>query len=126
MAKIKVLIDTDIFIDYFNSGHLNHLFDSNEFKVYFSVITKKELLSKGGLKEADRQAILHTLKKHRIINLDKKIALRYSELRQEYPSLQKADALIAATALTKNLPLITRNNKHYKNIKHLILFLYPS
>ena len=35
--------------------------------------------------------------------------------------MDKEDALIAATAIVKRLPLITRNYKHYKKIKELIL-----
>ena len=33
---------------------------------------------------------------------------RYSDLRRLHPSLDKGDALIAATALVKRLPLMTR------------------
>jgi predicted nucleic acid-binding protein len=36
--------------------------------------------------------------------------------------MEKEDALIAATALVKKLPLVTRNVKHYKSIQGLILF----
>jgi hypothetical protein len=85
-------------------------------------VTKKELLSKPGLKETERQAILFTLRRHRIIPLDDRITGTYSDLRRRYPSLEKEDALIAATALVKKLPLVTRNVKHYKTIQGLILF----
>ena len=33
------------------------------------------------------------------------------------PSLQLADALIGATAVVYGLPLVTRNDKHYKIMK---------
>ena len=56
-AKVSVLIDTDIFIDYFNTGRFHALFDSNRFTVYYSIITKKELLTKPGLREAEREAL---------------------------------------------------------------------
>jgi predicted nucleic acid-binding protein len=36
--------------------------------------------------------------------------------------IAKEDALIAATALQKKLPLLTRNWKHYRRIKGLVLF----
>lgn len=122
MAKVKLLIDTDIVIDYLNTGLLRTIFEDRGFEVYYSVVTKKELLFKPGLKETERQAILFTLRRHRIIPLDDRITGTYSDLRRRYPSLEKEDALIAATALVKKLPLVTRNVKHYKNIQDLILF----
>jgi hypothetical protein len=122
VAKVKLLIDTDIVIDYLNTGLLRTIFEDRGFEVYYSVVTKKELLSKPGLKETERQAILFTLRRHRIIPLDDRITGTYSDLRRRYPSLEKEDALIAATALVKKLPLVTRNVKHYKTIQGLILF----
>ena len=122
MAKIKVLIDTDIFIDYFNHGYFEEILENEEFMIYYSVITKKELLAKQGLKSSEKQAILYVLGKHRIINISADIANRYSALLDEYPEISKEDALIAATALHKSLPLLTRNWKHYRKIKGLVLF----
>lgn len=122
MAKIKLLIDTDIFIDYLNRGFLSSILEDKGFEIYYSIVTKKELLSKTGLKEIERQAILYTLKEYRIIPLDDRIAERYSDLRQSYPSLEKEGALIAATALVWGLPLVTRNSRHYKMIDGQTLF----
>jgi predicted nucleic acid-binding protein len=122
VAKVKLLIDTDIFIDYCNTGFLSGILESKQFEVYYSVVTKKELLSKRGLKEAERLAILLTLKRHRIVPLNDRIARTYSELCRTHPSLDREDALIAATALTRRLPLVTRNWKHYRNIKGLMIF----
>jgi hypothetical protein len=122
MAKIKILIDTDIFIDYFNHGFFEEILENKEFKICYSVVTKKELLVKQGLKDSEKRAILYVLKKHTIINVTPDIADRYSTLLNEYPEIAKEDALIAATALQKKLPLLTRNWKHYRNIKGLVLF----
>jgi predicted nucleic acid-binding protein len=122
MAKIKLLIDTDIFIDYFNHGFFEEILENKEFTIYYSVITKKELLAKQGLKDSEKQAILYVLRKYKIINITADIAYRYSVLLDEYPEMTKEDALIAATALHKRLPLLTRNWKHYRKIKGLVLF----
>jgi predicted nucleic acid-binding protein len=122
MAKIKLLIDTDIFIDYFNHGFFEEILENKEFTIYYSVITKKELLAKQGLKDSEKQAILYVLRKYKIINITDDIAYRYSVLLNEYSEMTKEDALIAATALHKRLPLLTRNWKHYRKIKGLVLF----
>ncbi len=122
MARIPVLVDTDIFIDYFNSGRFSILFDTTRFTIYYSVVTKKELLAKPGLRDAKRQAILQELRTCRLVKLTDAITTRYTELRRLYPSLQKAEALIAASALTRNLPLVTRNRKHFQIVAGLTLF----
>ena len=122
MEKINLLADTDIFIDYFNTGRFSNILENDLFIIYYSGVTEKELLSKKGLKTSEKESILHTLKNHRLIRVNKLIAEKYSGLRQLYPSLDKEDVLIAATAMIKNLPLLTRNFKHYKNIEGLTLF----
>lgn len=122
MAKVSFLVDTDIFIDYFNTGRFHALFDSSRFAVYYSIITKKELLTKPGLRDSERASILAELTRCRLIALTDSIAARYSDLRRRYPSLAQSDALIAATTLVKRLPLMTRNKRHFQIISDLTLF----
>ena len=122
MAKISVLVDTDIFIDYFNANRFHALFDSSRFTLYYSIITKKELLTKSGLRDNERESILSELRRCRLIALSNSITARYSDLRFRHPSLEKGDALIAATALVKHLPLMTRNKRHFRMVSGLTLF----
>ncbi len=122
MAKISVLVDTDIVIDYFNTGRFSALFDSPRFIVYYSTVTKKELLTKPGLRETEREAIEAELRRCRLVPISEAIASRYSHLRHRYSSLDKGDALIAATALVKRLPLLTRNKRHYRMVQGIDLF----
>ena len=122
MGKVSFLVDTDIFIDYFNTGRFHALFDSHRFTVYYSAITKKELLTKPGLRDTERESILAELNRCRLIALSDSITARYSDLRCRHPSLEKGDALIAATALVKHLPLMTRNKRHFRVVSGLTLF----
>ena len=122
MEKISLLVDTDIFIDYFNTGSFSNILENKLFVIYFSVVTEKELLSKKGLKTSEREAIIYTLKNFRRIRLNDTIARKYSELRKAFPALDKEDLLIAVTALTRKLPIMTRNYKHYRQVKGLTLF----
>lgn len=122
MAKIRLLVDTDIFIDFFNSGYFEDILEGKDFDIYYSAVTKKELFAKQGLKDSEKQAILYVLKKYRIIPITQNIAERFSSVLYEYPEMSKEYALIAATALDRKLPLITRNWKHYRKIKGLVLF----
>ena len=121
MATISVLVDTDICIDYFNTGRFSSVLDSPRCRVYYSIVTTKELLSKPGLRAVEREAILAELNRWRIVQLTEAITVRYSELRHQYPSLEKEDALIAASALVKNVPLITRNKRHFYLVKGLTI-----
>lgn len=122
MAKVKLLVGTDIFIDYFNSGFLSTIFEKKDYDVYCSIVTKKELLQKSGLRESQRYAILFTLKNYELIPVDNRTTSLYLALRSKYPFMGKEDTLIAACALSGKLPLVTRNWKHYKHIPNLILF----
>ncbi len=122
MAKVSPLVDTDIFIGYFNTGRFHALFDRAHFTIHYSVITQKELLSKQGLRNSERDIINAELSHCRLVPLTDSITAQYSELRRRHPSLQKADALIAATALVKQLPLLTRNMRHFKMVNGLTLF----
>jgi predicted nucleic acid-binding protein len=56
------------------------------------------------------------------MRVDRRIAERFPDLRAQYPKLEREDTLIAATALVKRLPLVTRNRRHFEVVEELILF----
>ena len=60
---------------------------------------------------------------HRQIPVDERIAERFSSLLTKYAArgLRKADALVAATAWSRRLPLLTRNTRHYRFISEITL-----
>jgi predicted nucleic acid-binding protein len=118
------VVDTDILIDYLNGiQRMREILDVPRYRVYYSAVTKKELLAKRGLSAAERQKIYTLLQHHRLIPVDKKIAERFSRLLTKYveQDLRKADALVAATAWSRKLPLFTRNLKHYRFISEITL-----
>lgn len=84
-------------------------------------------MSKPGLSSTERERILRLLRVVRVLNVDSVIAAAASELLQKYADqlLRVHDALIAATAWTKNLPLLTRNRKHYQYIEEIVLVELP-
>jgi len=121
MGENQLLVDTDILIAYLNQRAYRSYLESAKYRVYYSAITKKELLSKRGLKNSERQAILTLLKRFRLIRIDRRVTDEYSRLRSRYPSLAKGDALIAASALARKLPLLTQNLRHFRVIQALVL-----
>jgi tRNA(fMet)-specific endonuclease VapC len=122
VAAIRILVDTDVLIDYFNAGVHSRLLDAPRNRIYYSIVTRKELLAKGGLTASERRAIEEALRRFRVVPLGPAITERYWVLRRRYPHLEKEDALIAATALVKQLPLLTRNWKHFRGIAGIVLY----
>ena len=124
MARIKLLIDTDIFIDYLKGmSPAKAVFRSRDIDIYCSILTKKELLSKPGLKDSERKKIISILRDLKTISIDPDISLKYSDLLAKYHNnrLQPPDAIIAATAWSKKLPLLTRNRRHFSYIEEIKL-----
>ena len=122
MAALRILVDTDVFIDYFNVGQHADVLDDRRVTIYYSVVTRKELLGKRGLKDSERQAIVDALRGFRLVPLTLAIAARYAAVGQSTPGLEREDALIAATALEKRLPLMTRNWRHFRQVHGLTLY----
>ncbi len=124
MARIKLLIDTDIFIDYLKGmSPAKAVFRSSDVDIYCSVLTKKELVSKPGLKDTERKKIVGIFRGLKTIQINSDISLKYSDLLAKYHNsrLQPPDAIIAATAWSKKLPLLTRNRRHFSYIEEIKL-----
>jgi predicted nucleic acid-binding protein len=124
VATNSLLLDTDIFIDYLNGiPSAVSLIDTAHFDLYYSSWTRKELLGKSGLRDSERREVKDLLDRFRIISVDDAIAAKYWILLKKYEErgLRQADAIIAATAWQRNLPLLTRNQKHFRFIKEIEL-----
>ena len=106
-----ILVDTDVFID--------HLRGATELKagrhrLHYSVITRAELFA--GATETDLAS--RVLAPFREVSVDRAIAERAGRIRRE-TGVRLPDALIAATALERNLGLATRNTKDFEFIRGL-------
>ena len=84
MAKIKLLIDTNILIDSLTPSLLSRI---------------------------------------KVLRIDDDINKKYLFLMKKYGEKSDliADYIIAATAWSKKLPLLTRNKKHFAHIQEIIL-----
>ncbi len=124
MAKVKLLVDTDIIIDYLKGVKpARDLFRSRDLDIYCSVLSKKELLSTVGLSDSERKKIAGLLSKIKVLKIDNDINKKYTSLIDKYSERQDliVDYIIAATAWAKNLPLLTRNRKHFEHIEEIKL-----
>lgn len=121
MGENQFLVDTDILIAYINRRAYRTYLENSRNRIYYSAVTKKELLSKRGLKESERRAILTLLRRLRLIRIDQRVSSEYSRLKLVYPSLERGDTLIAASALARKLPLLTQNQRHFRLVKGIVL-----
>lgn len=118
---MKIVIDTDIFID-----HLRHFGSATDFikgteahDTYFSAITEAEILSGQDCDSEDkRRMVIALLSRFSKIHVDNTVAKLGGEIRRKF-GLELDDALIAATAIKTGAVLVTRNVKDFKRIEGL-------
>ena len=70
----------------------------------------------------EEEQIVELLSECSIISMSKNIKEKYVEIRRAY-HLKLADAIIAATAISSGIPLIT-SDKQFRTIKELKLLTY--
>jgi predicted nucleic acid-binding protein len=124
------LLDTDVLIGMLKRWRgLQALLDPRFRPLYCASLSRRELLQKQGLSAAERWAIHRLLSDLRILYPDPAILDRFDHLRSKYaartqPSWQ-GDALVAATAWAKELPLVTLNVGHFSFVEEITV-LMPS
>jgi len=128
--RAPILVDTDVVID-FSRGDataartLAHL--EAEHSIALSVVTKMELLV-GCRNKTELQQLVRFLARYEIIDTEVSIVSIAAAMIEEYAlshGLQIPDALIAATAIALEIPLVTKNQRDYKFIHQLFLLPYP-
>lgn len=125
---MSYLIDTDILIYSINGNevvHKNFLKHEN-YPKSISVVTYGELLfgAKKSKNTEKNLAVVYRIKElFPVIDIDKPIMETFSGLKANLQKdgniLDDMDLLIAATALTMNLSVVTNNERHFKKIKGL-------
>ncbi|MFN3694105.1 MAG: type II toxin-antitoxin system VapC family toxin [Ignavibacterium sp.] len=126
-ATIKMLIDTDILIDYLRGIEKSRLFlENSKHKFHISVITKFEIIS-GATNKNDIIKLEGFLSNFIILPITNSIIANAYGIFKKYHLTNKLgilDSFIASTAENYNLPLCSRNQKHYRLIKE-IKFVLP-
>lgn len=123
MSK-RLLIDTNILIDYSKGySRLLEKYSSNqEWQLALNPVIVAEFVNdrflKSLIKQKQAQEFLN-LFGH--IDLTKAIGLKTGELIRIGQVDYLGDALVAATCLVEKIPLLTRNQKHFKKVKKLEL-----
>ncbi|MGB3586321.1 MAG: type II toxin-antitoxin system VapC family toxin [Tunicatimonas sp.] len=121
-----VLCDTNILVELSkrNSDIIYELKAIGSANIAVSAITAGEFIF-GALDKADLAKILKALNAITIIQVNESISELAVELVKQYGlshTLAVPDALIAATALTRKIPLYTLNQKDFRFIPKLQLY----
>lgn len=105
MSWKEILVDTNIFL-YLLKGNdtLEEMLQGKS--IYVSFITELELIGFKDMGVKEEKQIQALINESIIIPISNSIKEKYVEIRKKY-HLKLADAVIAATAITTNIPLIT-------------------
>ncbi len=119
MNGSKYLVDTNVLL-YVITGNKAVFKYINE-RFFISEITEIELLGNKGITDLQLKYRTKIIDNCTIVGLSEYIKRLTIQLKQNY-SLKIPDAIIAATAIYLNLPLLTAD-KDFKKIKELDLIL---
>ena len=116
------LVDTDVLIDV-SKGNINavNFLAGLRGTIFISRISAMELIV-GARDKRDQLAIENFIAHYTVRELDRSIGISAYNLLIQYTlsqGLTIMDALIAATAIEQDLTLVSKNEKHFRQIQHL-------
>jgi hypothetical protein len=124
------LVDSDILIDL--SLGVKEALESllaleSEFELMVSTVTVMELIV-GCRNKSELRSVRRLLQRFEVGMIDERVSAEAVSLLEQYRlshGLLIPDALIAATARVRNIPLATKNQRDYRFIEGLTLLPYP-
>lgn len=126
----QLLIDTDILIDIANNDTIAKTrvkSESQHSTLFVSTITVMEL-TVGCRNKSEMQNLSRFLAPFLIVRLTPQISDRAAQLLQDFylsHGLLIPDALIAASAMEQQIPLLSKNQRDFRFIEGLNLLAYP-
>jgi predicted nucleic acid-binding protein len=122
MSGIKYLLDTNIIIGLLKGSEesIQALQGISIAACGYSAITRMELLSFHGITAEEENAISELLEQMTHLSLEPTIENKAIQARRQH-RLKLPDAIIAATAKTYGLALLTLDKKLALSIEHLVL-----
>jgi predicted nucleic acid-binding protein len=119
-----VLLDSNVLIDYLRDipGAVKYL-ESSPGVMSISAVTVAELHA-GARDDRERQSLRDFLACFEVIPADGPICEAGGEIRAKYKSshgVDLIDAIIAATSLRRQIPLVTLNRKHFPMLQNLVV-----
>jgi predicted nucleic acid-binding protein len=123
----KVVVDTDIIIDYLRQPRkdtlLRKLITSKTWQILLPAVCLTELyVGRSVARPKEEARLKRSIRRLKLVLAGKEVSKRAGFLMREYPNLFLADALVAATALVEKAPLCTFNRTHFEKIPGLKLW----
>jgi hypothetical protein len=112
MSGNKLLLDTNAVLSILGSQKIFSALEGKE--IFISFITELELYSYPALKQTEEKSIDFFLGKTTILDITKDIKAKAIQIRKKY-KLKLPDAIICASAISKNL-IIVSNDKQFKKV----------
>ncbi len=118
------LVDTNILISLAKKEIELADIATDETRLYISVITYMETMSYRFQNSIEKEIVSKLCEKLPVIQLSRKIVEKVITLK-ENPAINLGDAVIAATAITNRLDLVTANVSDYQNLDSKLKLLNP-
>jgi predicted nucleic acid-binding protein len=126
-----ILVDTDVLIDAIRGNRgakniMNDLYDVEDLAI--SAITMMELIA-GCENKRELRHVEELCSWFQVVRVNEAISDYAVDLLRRYRlshGLSLEDALIATSAIVENLPLLSKNQKHYRFIPSLMLLPYSN
>lgn len=118
------LVDTNILISLAKKEIELADIATDETRLYISVITYMETMSYRFQNSIEKEIVSKMCEKLPVIQLSRKIVEKVITLK-ENPAINLGDAVIAATAITNRLDLVTANVSDYQNLDSKLKLLNP-
>lgn len=120
MNGIDLFVDTNILIDLSEGKHqISNYLDGNS--IHISVITEIELLGWSRISQAHKEFFKQLIEECHVMDLTSTVKNLTIELKQKH-KIKLPDAVIAASALFLDVPLLTRDVA-FEKIKSLNLLI---
>lgn len=117
----EILVDTNILLYLLKgSNTLEEILQGKQ--IFISFITELELIGFKDISESKEKLIKSLLEDCIVFSLNNEVKLQYVAIRKKY-NLKLADAIIAASAISMNIPLISAD-KQFTSVKELNLVTY--
>ena len=120
MNGIDYLVDTNILI-YIIKGHPKVEYFAKSEILAISYITEMEVLGKYQISESEKQIIENALEQCYIFGMNAQIKQHAINIKQQI-KMKLPDAIVAATAIKNNIPLVTAD-KDFRKVPGLDLAL---